>query len=679
MPGLGTLTERVYRNPLPIDYEADDRAGIEAPRTHPDPYVLAFKGEYYAYATAHRGVSVLHSRDLTRWTSRGYALASPETSYWAPCVCYHHGKFYMYYSSGDTADHFQRLKVAVSDSPLGPFAYEKTLYDYFSIDAHVVKDEDGTLYLIYSVDNYAGTDPERPGTVVLIDRLLDPFTPEGKPRLVVGPTLDEEVSGPNRFGDGRDWHTLEGGFYLKRDGRHYVMYSGNSFEREHYFVGTAMDASARTIGECDFAKVPSAYEYAPLLRKNERVEGPGHHSVAVAPNLVEHWVVYHGRDVDGKSGEGERRRMRMDPLHWAGERMWIPGPTWTERDAPALPAFRELGDGPAGEPDPARWEIASGEWEVRDGELTGSGHLRMKPEWRDVRFEGWQRCSGQMSGCRCGVRIEEQDGESSVQVVVDAGRRELIVLEKQGELEAAAAWIALPTGFDPFAWHRISLDKFGAALSVSLDGCPVYQGRVSFDSCRLGLVTRHSRASFGGIAATRHFETRFRSLADTGGRFRANAPVAVGESGAIVRGRAGSPFELRAVPLWPGAGAAQWDWSLRLQAPGGEAGLRWEAASGGATTELVARTEADGRARVVLREADGKGGFRELASADLGHLQRPADISFFVRWGPRGSETWVNGAKLFASGRWTPADCGASLFARESELCLAAFRMTENE
>ncbi|MFD0671018.1 glycoside hydrolase family 43 protein [Cohnella sp. GCM10027633] len=687
MTYLRTLSDRTYANPLPVDYEADDEAGNDVPRTHPDPYVLSFKGEYYCYSTAHRGVTVLHSRDLARWTSRGHALLSSEKSYWAPCVFYHNGLFYMYYSSGDTAEHFQWLKVAVSDSPLGPFEYRRTLFDFFSIDAHVVKDDDGALYLFYSVDNYAGTDPNRPGTVILMDRLLDPLTPEGKPRLVVSATLDEEISGPDRFGDGRDWHTLEGGFYLKRDGRHYLMYSGNSFERDDYFVGTATDAAAKTIGECAFAKVPNARTYAPLLRKNGKVEGTGHHSVAIAPNLVDHWVMYHGRDVRDEASSEERRELRMDPLHWAGDRMWIPGPTWLRQDAPGMPAFRELGDGPEGAPDPVLWDVEAGDWRVQDGELTsvsaqGAGLIRMRREWTDFRFEAWQRCLPEMTGCVCGVWLEGLrdsfgDAPSSVRIVVDAGRKELVVIGIQGHLEAELARIGLPSGFDPYAWHRIGVDKFGSALTVSLDGSKLFEHAIiAFDACTLGLATLRSRAAFGGIAVSAHYETRFRGLAELNGRFEATGAIVVGPEGADIRARKDGETSLGYRTACPETYTAQWDFELLLQAAGGKAGLRWEHADGGATGELLLEWDAGGEARLALRDANSGS---ELAKAALPPANLPRALSILVRRAPGGSEIRVNGMKLHEAGAdsspWLTGRM--AVFAAGAELRLTGFRLTE--
>lgn len=309
-----------YTNPLPITANDPDRIPAGLPATvNPDPYVLKYNGEYYAFATSARGVAVLRSNDMTNWEHLGYAyIQEGRRDYWAPAVHYDNGLFYLYVSSrpDDEEDvHREFLQVAVADRPEGPYVYRKTLFDTFSIDAHVVRDTDGGWVLFYSTNETCGIDVHRPGTVVLADRLLDPFTPEGKPNLVVKPTLDEEIFERNRFGDGRDWHTIEGAFHLKRRGKHYVMYSGNAFTSPYYYIGysVADHRDGTSMTELEWRKFPDEDIYEPLLRRNERVEGVGHNSVAKAPNNVDEWVVYHGRDawIRNRRAAGDAHRSAM--------------------------------------------------------------------------------------------------------------------------------------------------------------------------------------------------------------------------------------------------------------------------------------------------------------------------------------------------------------------------------
>src|SRR3954453_6925053 len=92
----------------------------------PDPFVLKFCGEYWAYCTGmwtdDRCFGILRSPDLVHWTKVGGALAplpGDHPCYWAPEVSYWNGTFYLYYSVGNET--FMQIRVAVADHPAGPF------------------------------------------------------------------------------------------------------------------------------------------------------------------------------------------------------------------------------------------------------------------------------------------------------------------------------------------------------------------------------------------------------------------------------------------------------------------------------------------------------------------------------------------------------------------------------
>ncbi len=147
------------------------------PKSFPDPFVLKFRGEYYAYCTDfwHDGrvFGVLHSRDLVNWTEIGGAMTPLETNppfYWAPEVTYENGKFYLYYSVGNEIN--MEIRVAVSTRPDGGFVDSgaKLTTEQFAIDAHVFTDSDGQKYLFYATDFLEHT---HIGTGTVVDKMLD--------------------------------------------------------------------------------------------------------------------------------------------------------------------------------------------------------------------------------------------------------------------------------------------------------------------------------------------------------------------------------------------------------------------------------------------------------------------------------------------------------------------------
>jgi len=280
-------------NPVPII--ATHNNPLINIRCNPDPYAIFHDGMYYVYSTGYHGVNVLRSKDLQVFEHMGFALSDENrVAYWAPAVFEYSGLFYMYYSSmlkGETDPHREFMQVAVAGNPLGPFIYQKTFYDEFSIDAHVIE-KNGMLYLFYAANR---TEGDKIGTMVMLDALLDPLTPACKPRVILAPTIPQEISAKNRPGYNRDWYTLEGGFYFEHKNIGFLMYSANGFENEDYFVGYALCDTSVPLDEAVFTKYPNENEYHPLIGKDAYMNGCGHNSVITGLD-GELLIVYHGRD-----------------------------------------------------------------------------------------------------------------------------------------------------------------------------------------------------------------------------------------------------------------------------------------------------------------------------------------------------------------------------------------------
>lgn len=278
-------------------------------RTQPDPFMFETGGKYYLYVTAGRGVEVYTAdTPFSEWHYFGIVCSVDGCKdYWAPCIIELEGWFYLYYSCSN-AEMFEHLHVSRSRSPLGPFSETKRLFNRFTIDAHVVRTAAG-LFLFYAEDDRR---PARIGTRIFADRLIDPYTPENRHVEVVAPTFDEEIFKRDRFGDGKDWHTIEGPFWLEADGWQYLMYSGACYENETYHIGYAVAHSREAdLINVHFEKHTANGRFDPLMIKNDFEEGVGHHSV-IRYNGA-YYAVYHGRDLI--NGAGERRTARICRLH----------------------------------------------------------------------------------------------------------------------------------------------------------------------------------------------------------------------------------------------------------------------------------------------------------------------------------------------------------------------------
>jgi beta-xylosidase len=319
---------RTYTNPVFDGYLAD-------------PFVLRQNGEYYAYGTGPCGPSipVLHSRDLVNWRPLGEALILRDGDFealWAPEVAYDDGTFFMYYSAGGNEGEGHRLRVATSPDPAGPFEDTGTVLtpdEPFAIDAHPFRD-DGRWYLYYCRDFLEPDEGDRVGTGIVVDRLLGMTRLAGERRTVVRPHAEWQLYERRREWYGRvwDWYTVEGPFVRKHDGRYYCLYSGGAWREPNYGVSYVVaDSPMGPFVTQEDGEGPGVLRTVP-----GRVVGPGHASVALAPDNASEYLVYHAWDPGHTA-----RQMRIDPLIWDGGRPACSGPTLGPGPAPPLPPPRD--------------------------------------------------------------------------------------------------------------------------------------------------------------------------------------------------------------------------------------------------------------------------------------------------------------------------------------------------
>lgn len=490
---------RAYRNPVAF---SDGRK-----QANPDPYILRSRGLYYCYATGHDGVNLSVSEDLVSWRHLGYAVSEPERQdYWAPAVVYRNGTYYMYCSNvarGDEDCHHEFLRLYTAGTPEGPFRCCRTLFGKFSIDAHVVRDADGEFYLFYSVNDYTGTDENWAGTSILCDRLLNMETPEGRPLPVVVPSMTEEMFAADRFGDGRDWYTVEGAFYLERHGKAYVMYSANAYTNENYFLGVCeagKDADPRALA---WSKL-SGDAYRPLACRNGAVEGTGHNSVVLAPNLVDTYIAYHARECsepfDPKS---EQRRLFIDPLFFDSDRMVVSAPSSQDQPAPFLPAYRDR-FAAFGAP----WKTVEGRFEAKDHALRipdtkGRAAAVLPDPGSFYLLEVDAACALSFLGGEYGVLGWYEDEGDFLKLQFHAGRRSASLLLARNGVVSRLASRPLPDGFDFQAYHTVLFRRAFSLFSAELDGVPLFTAAADVPTGSAGLFGAYTAARFCGFSLTK--------------------------------------------------------------------------------------------------------------------------------------------------------------------------------
>jgi len=458
-----------------LDHDHGDATYLNPvyPYSFPDPFVLKYRGEYWAYCTefdAGAGCfGILRSQDLIHWQSMGRAmqpLAGDFDKYWAPEVTYDNGVFYLYYSVGD--EEYMGIRVAVAGNPEGPFvdSGRQLTSEQFAIDAHVFLDDTGTRYLFYATDFL---EHSHIGTGTVVDRMLDPYTLEGRPRPVTRALYDWQVYDPCRMEKGGvRWYT-------------------DRIDVDH-----------------EWEQVADGEHTLPILRTVVgRVVGPGHNSVVRGPDNQQLFCVYHRwvRDT---------RVMALDRLDWTGDRIVVSGPTTTPQPAPLMPAvLKFVGSEDAADLGP-RWSGLTGRWWRIAGEARQESDDSVPAQAHCVIAASSFVCevslrAGSAHTKTYGMAIRDINGLTVTWAILPQMGR-VRVESHTGETLFDEM---LPAEFDPLAHHLLRIEVNSSSISIRLDGwLAQWDGELSFEPHALVLGAT-GKAAFSGFALTHGWEDSF--------------------------------------------------------------------------------------------------------------------------------------------------------------------------
>lgn len=466
-------------------------------RSCPDPFVLKWAGEYWAYCTGHwhdeRAFGILHSPDLVDWQEIGGALEplpGDFSMYWAPEVSYHNGRFYMYYSVGNET--LMEIRVATADHPAGPFvdSGHRLTAEAFAIDPHVFEDDDGARYLFYATDFLEHT---HIGTGTVCARLLDPYTLAAAIQPVTRARYDWQVYDPQRAEKGGvRWHTIEGSFVLKHKGRYYQMFSGGNWQNISYGVSYALTENISAPEE--WRQVADGETVLPVLRTIPgAVIGPGHNSVVRGPDNQQLFCIYH-RWANDNTG----RVLAIDRLDWVGERMIVLGPSVTPQPRPILPSAQGFSSG---------WRWHAGQWSHdNDAVVQESLHPEASASYA---FEqpyfvvelSLRVVSDLTHHGTLGIALSGLAEPVLAMTLAPATQHARITWQTR------AGWheqmIPLPADFYPLAYHLLRVEVNALTVSIMLDASSWrWHGTVAAPPTGVSLHTSALTAAFTGFAAT---------------------------------------------------------------------------------------------------------------------------------------------------------------------------------
>ena len=510
------------------------------PQTFPDPFVLKYRGQYWAYCTGlqadGKAFGILRSPDLVRWQAVGSAMAplpGDHPCYWAPEVTYDNGRFFLYYSVGN--EETMHIRVAVAASPAGPFldSGRRLTTEPFAIDPHLFSDDDGRRYLFYATDFY---DHPRVGTGTVRDRLLDPFTLAGRPQPVALPRYDWQVYDPQREEKGGvRWHTIEGPFVLKHKATYYQIFSGGNWQNPSYGVAYAVTKDVDIAGE--WFQVADGERVPPILRTVPgRVHGPGHNSVVRGPDNRQNYCIYHrwanGERQEPPAGHGSLagqgpagRVLAIDPLDWAGDRMIVLGPSHTPQAAPLQPHFADFLPEQERETLEPAWESYSGDWIVRDGAAMPravSPTAEIRYTVPEVTFVAEVSVAGESRSGRWGLTLGGEEKEALLKFRLEPGAGSTTGFgaftwqSPNGERERR---FPLPSDFNFTAYHLLRLEVDYEWVSVTLGETQVvWRGTLSETVAHIALCSEGTRGRFSGFSITTGWQDLFMEHASPTGR-----------------------------------------------------------------------------------------------------------------------------------------------------------------
>ncbi len=282
----------------------------------PDPQAIRVGATWYLFHTnsGGRNVPVLTSPDLVDWTPAGDALpelpdwADPGRT-WAPeAIQLDADRFVLYYTTADRASGRQCVGRAVSATPLGPYQDDSSgplvcQADLGgSIDASPYRDADGSLWLLWKNDgNAIGVD-----TWLWSQRLsADGLRLLGRPSRLLRQTEAWEGA------------LIEGPFLHRHDGRLYLFFAANAYDRDTYAEGYAVCESPA--GPC--VKAPEN----PILKTNGVASGPGHASLVEQDGRT--WLLYHAWPPGQEGSTDPGRQVWLDELVWQDGKPVLRGPT----------------------------------------------------------------------------------------------------------------------------------------------------------------------------------------------------------------------------------------------------------------------------------------------------------------------------------------------------------------
>ncbi|MFI6376109.1 family 43 glycosylhydrolase [Streptomyces sp. NPDC050546] len=301
-PQAAAADGRPYTNPLKSAKGAD-------------PWLTYHDGDYYLITTTFTGILAMRKSPTLAGLATAPSVqvwsdttATRDTNIWAPEIHFLNGRWYLYYSAGQSgvaccdSQRTHVLESAGAD-PMGPYTYKGSLTGSnltpggWLIDASVLQ-ANGRLYLVGSGFVNGGTQS------LVIAPMSNPYTLASSTFTVISsPTLSWERSGSP---------VNEAPEPLHRNGRTFLTYSASSCQTADYKLGLLELTGTDPLNPASWTK-----KQTPVFQRSDAngVYGPGHNGFFTSPDGTENWIVHHANS-SANGGCGNARTTRAQKFTW---------------------------------------------------------------------------------------------------------------------------------------------------------------------------------------------------------------------------------------------------------------------------------------------------------------------------------------------------------------------------
>lgn len=284
----------------------------------PDPWVIQYNGYYYYMNTLGDRIALYKTKEIsdlvnaevkTVWSAPSAGANSENV--WAPELHHLQGKWYIYYTAGDSPGFSTQRTFVLENTATDPFEgtwTEKAQIadasaNFYAIDGTVLEYNNKDYFIWSGWQSATNANQQR----LYIARMLNPWTLESPRTLISAPTYSWEKNGAlPEVNEGPE-------ALINPAGSVFITYSASGCWTDDYALGLiSLKENGDPLNATDWTKTPTPV----FVKKPENgAFGPGHNSFFKSPDGTEDWIIYHANSSSGL-GCGDARNPRMQKFTW---------------------------------------------------------------------------------------------------------------------------------------------------------------------------------------------------------------------------------------------------------------------------------------------------------------------------------------------------------------------------